>query len=112
MVSKSPRCRLNLPLGSQRALGIAIALAAEPKLLLLDEPLGGMDMEEIEHMMQLIRKVQASGVTIVLVEHHMRAAMGLCGKLTVLNFGKLLAEGSPQEIRSNEDVIEAYLGST
>lgn len=112
LMDRKDQLALNLPLGSQRALGIAIALAAEPKLLLLDEPFSGMDVEEIGHMMQLIRKVQESGVTTVLVEHHMQAAMGLCEKLTVLNFGRLLAEGSPEEIRSNQDVIEAYLGST
>jgi len=102
---------LNLPLGSQRALAVAIALAAEPKLLLLDEPFAGMNPEETLQMMDLVRKVQESGVTIILVEHDMKAVMGLCEKLMVLNFGQLLAAGSPKEIRSNNQVIEAYLGS-
>ena len=99
-----------LPLGSQRALALAIALVSEPKLMLLDEPFAGMNPEETNHMMDLTRKVCESGITIVLVEHDMRAVMGLCNYLTVLNFGKLLAEGTPDEIRNNDRVIEAYLG--
>ncbi|HKJ50079.1 MAG TPA: ABC transporter ATP-binding protein [Gammaproteobacteria bacterium] len=99
-----------LPLGSQRALAVAIALAAEPKLLLLDEPFAGMNPEETRQMMDLTRRVRESGVSIVLVEHDMKAVMGLCGYLTVLNFGQLLAEGTPDEIRHNDRVIEAYLG--
>jgi len=99
-----------LPLGSQRALAIAIALASEPKLLLMDEPFAGMNPEETNHMMELTRRVQESGISIVLVEHDMKAVMGLCGYLTVLNFGQLLAEGTPEEIRTDRRVIEAYLG--
>lgn len=101
-----------LPLGSQRALAISVALASDPKLLLMDEPFAGMNIEETKHMMDLTRKVAESGITIVLVEHDMKAVMGLCGYLTVLNFGGLLAEGTPAEIRANEQVIEAYLGGT
>jgi branched-chain amino acid transport system ATP-binding protein len=99
-----------LPLGSQRALAISIALVSEPKLMLMDEPFAGMNPEETNHMMDLTRKVQESGITIVLVEHDMKAVMGLCHYLTVLNFGQLLAEGTPEEIRKNDKVIEAYLG--
>ncbi len=99
-----------LPLGSQRALALAIALVSEPKLMLMDEPFAGMNPEETNHMMDLTRKVRESGITIVLVEHDMKAVMGLCNYLTVLNFGKLLAEGTPDEIRNNDRVIEAYLG--
>ena len=99
-----------LPLGSQRALAISIALVSEPKLMLMDEPFAGMNPEETNHMMDLTRKVQESGITIVLVEHDMKAVMGLCHYLTVLNFGQLLAEGTPEEIRQNDKVIEAYLG--
>ena len=101
----------NLPHGLQRALGIAIALAAEPTLLLLDEPFAGMNPEETRHMMSLIAKVRERGITILLVEHDMKAVMGLCDRITVVNFGRLLAEGSRDEIRSNKDVIEAYLGA-
>ncbi|MDH3536474.1 MAG: ATP-binding cassette domain-containing protein, partial [Gammaproteobacteria bacterium] len=99
-----------LPLGSQRALAIAIALASEPKLLLMDEPFAGMNAEETRHMMDLTRRVRESGVSVVLVEHDMKAVMGLCGYLTVLNFGQLLAEGTPDEIRHDDRVIGAYLG--
>ncbi len=99
-----------LPLGSQRALAIAIALASEPKLMLMDEPFAGMNPEETNHMMDLTRRVQESGITIVLVEHDMKAVMGLCGYLTVLNFGQLLAEGTPEEVRNDKRVIDAYLG--
>jgi len=99
-----------LPLGSQRALAISIALVSEPKLMLMDEPFAGMNPEETNHMMELTRKVRESGITIVLVEHDMKAVMGLCNYLTVLNFGQLLAQGTPEEVRSNEKVIEAYLG--
>lgn len=102
---------MNLPHGLQRALGIAIALAADPKLLMLDEPFTGMNAEETRHMMDLVRKVRDRGVTILLVEHDMRAVMGLCDKITVLNFGRLLAEGPPDAVRANNDVIEAYLGA-
>lgn len=101
----------NLPHGLQRALGLAVALAADPRLLLLDEPFTGMNPEETRHMMALVEKVRGRGVTLLVVEHDMRAVMGLCDKITVLNFGRLLAEGSPDEIRTNEQVIEAYLGT-
>jgi branched-chain amino acid transport system ATP-binding protein len=100
----------DLPLGLQRALGLSIALVSEPKLLLMDEPFAGMNPEETNHMMDLTRKVHESGVTIILVEHDMKAVMGLCGYLTVLNFGQILAQGTPDDVRNNERVIEAYLG--
>jgi branched-chain amino acid transport system ATP-binding protein len=101
----------NLPHGLQRALGVAVALAAGPKLLLLDEPFTGMNPEETRHMMELVRRVRDRGVTLLLVEHDMQAVMGLCDRITVLNFGRLLAEGSPEEIRADPNVIEAYLGT-
>lgn len=100
-----------LPLGSQRTLAIAIALVSKPRLLLMDEPFAGMNPSESSHMMELTRKVRESGVTIVLVEHDMKAVMGLCDQLTVLNFGSLLAQGTPEQVRSNPDVVSAYLGS-
>jgi branched-chain amino acid transport system ATP-binding protein len=101
---------LNLPHGHQRALGVAIALATEPKVLMLDEPLTGMNPVEKEHMIALIRKLHDSGITILMVEHDMKSVMGLCIQISVLDFGKLLAEGPPEEILANPDVIEAYLG--
>jgi branched-chain amino acid transport system ATP-binding protein len=101
----------NLPHGHQRALGIAIALACEPNLLLLDEPLTGMTPTEKAHMIDLIRKVHQQGITILVVEHDMKSVMELCGYISVLDFGKLLAEGPPAEIQNDETVITAYLGT-
>ncbi len=100
-----------LPLGSQRTLAIAIALMSKPQLILMDEPFAGMNPEETGRMMQLTRKVCESGVTVVLVEHDMKAVMGLCDQLTVLNFGAVLSQGTPEQVRNNPDVINAYLGS-
>ena len=99
-----------LPLGLQRALALSIALVSGPTVMLMDEPFAGMDPEETNHMMELTRRVQESGITVVLVEHDMKAVMGLCDYLTVLNFGQVLAQGTPEDIRNNEKVIEAYLG--
>jgi len=100
-----------LPHGHKRILGIAIALAAQPKLLLLDEPLSGMNAEEVAGAMTLINRIWQSGTTILLIEHNMRAAMSLCQRITVLNFGRKIAEGPPEEIRENKEVIQAYLGA-
>jgi branched-chain amino acid transport system ATP-binding protein len=101
----------NLPHGHQRALGIAIAMAADPELLLLDEPVTGMNEVETTTMMGMIRGIRdKQGVTIVLVEHDMRAMMGLSEHIIALNFGKKIAEGTPHEVVNNRDVIEAYLG--
>jgi branched-chain amino acid transport system ATP-binding protein len=97
--------------GHKRILGIAIALAAEPKLLLLDEPLSGMNAKEVSETMELIHRLWQSGITILLIEHNMRAAMNLCQRIVVLNFGKKIAEGSPEEIKGNKEVIQAYLGA-
>jgi len=102
----------NLSHGHQRALGMAVALAADPKLMLLDEPFTGMNPEETRRMIELVRLVRDErGVTIMLIEHDMQAVMGLCETITVMNFGTLLAEGSPEQVRTNPAVIEAYLGS-
>jgi branched-chain amino acid transport system ATP-binding protein len=102
----------NLPHGHQRALGMAVAVAADPKLMLLDEPFTGMNPEETRRMAALVRRVRDEhGVTIMLIEHDMQAVMGLCDSITVMNFGTRLAEGTPAEVRANPDVIEAYLGS-
>lgn len=100
-----------LPHGYQRALNIAIALATEPKLLLLDEVTTGMNPVETESMMKKIRMLRdEKGITILLVEHDMKAVMQNCDKISVMNFGAKIAEGPPKEVSNNEEVIEAYLG--
>jgi branched-chain amino acid transport system ATP-binding protein len=101
----------NLPHGHQRALGIGIALASEPMFLMLDEPTSGMNMEEKETIMGLVGRIRERGITILVVEHDMKVVMGLCQRIVVLNFGVKIAEGSPDEIRANQDVIQAYLGA-
>lgn len=100
----------NLPHGHLRALGIAAALATGPEALLLDEPLAGMNPEETDRMVEMIDGVRKGGVTILLVEHDMRAVMRISDRIVALNFGRKIAEGRPEEIRGNPDVIEAYLG--
>jgi branched-chain amino acid transport system ATP-binding protein len=99
----------NLPHGYQKMLGIARALAIQPKLLLLDEPIAGMNPDEIEFTMAGVRKTQQQGTTIVIVEHNMRI-MHLCDRVVVINFGYKIAEGSPAEVRKNQEVIQAYFG--
>jgi len=102
----------NLPYGLQRALNVAIALATEPRLLMLDEPVAGMNPTETQEMTRIIRLIRDEmGMTVMLVEHDMRTVMNLCDKITVIDFGEKLAEGLPHEIRENKDVIEAYLGA-
>jgi branched-chain amino acid transport system ATP-binding protein len=100
----------NLPHGHLRALGIAVAMAAEPKVLLLDEPFAGMNIEETEAAVRLVRGLRERGVTVVLVEHDMSAVMRISDKIVVLNFGTKIAEGTPSQIQQNEAVIGAYLG--
>jgi branched-chain amino acid transport system ATP-binding protein len=102
----------SLPHGHKRILGIALALAAKPKLLLLDEPLSGMNAAEVEVAEVFINKIWQEKVTILLIEHNMKAAMSLCQRIIVLNFGKKIAEGSPKEIREDKNIIQAYLGDS
>jgi branched-chain amino acid transport system ATP-binding protein len=102
----------NLAHGYKRTLGIAAALAAEPTLLLLDEPLGGMNGEEVTETMALITRLWQQGITVLLIEHNMRATMSLCQRIVVLSFGKKIAEGIPSEIQANPEVVEAYLGGS
>ena len=100
----------NLPYGHQRELEIARALASEPKILFLDEPAAGMNPQETEHLMATIRKIRDTGVSVVLIEHDMKLVMNICDNITVLNYGQMIAQGTPHEIKNNPLVIEAYLG--
>ena len=101
----------NLPQGHLRALGIAIGLATNPKVLLLDEPFAGMNHDETMRTVELVSGVRDRGVTVLLVEHDMPAVMKISDRIVVLNFGEKIAEGTPDEIQENQQVIEAYLGS-
>jgi branched-chain amino acid transport system ATP-binding protein len=94
----------------QKRLAIGIAITTEPKLLLLDEPTGGINIEEINHLTDIIRKICNKGITICLIEHKMKMVMELCERILVLNYGTKIAEGTPQEVRNNEAAIKAYLG--
>jgi branched-chain amino acid transport system ATP-binding protein len=101
----------NLSHGHQKLLGIAVALAANPKLLLLDEPLAGMNPLEVTRALETIGQIRRRGIAILLIEHNMRAVMSICDRMVVLNFGTEIAEGAPEELKQNEEVIQAYLGA-
>jgi len=101
----------SLSYGNQRQLEIARALATSPRLLLLDEPAAGMNPAEVDELSRLILQVRERfGVTILLIEHQMKMVMSICERLTVLDFGQIIAQGTPEEVRGNERVLEAYLG--
>jgi branched-chain amino acid transport system ATP-binding protein len=107
------RCDLlakNLPHGNQRELQIAMAMATEPDLLLLDEPATGMNPEETLRLMNLIQSLRQMGMTIVIIEHNMKVIMKMCTQITVINFGEKIAEGTSRQIVSDEQVISVYLG--
>ena len=101
---------MHLPYGGQRRLEIARALATSPKLLLLDEPAAGLNDTETEELRNMLDALRSRGYTILLVEHDMQLVMRLCSRILVLNFGRLIASGTPAEVRTNQEVIDAYLG--
>ena len=100
----------NLPHGYLRSLGIAIAMAAQPRVLLLDEPFAGMNVDETDRAVTMVEGIRRRGVTVLLVEHDMRAVMRISDRIVVISFGSKIAEGTPLEIRNDEAVIAAYLG--
>lgn len=99
-----------LPYGDQRLVEIARAIALSPKVLLLDEPVAGMALDEMERVAEVVRQVAEQGIGIILVEHEMEFALGLCDEISVLNFGEKIAEGTPDVIRTHPEVVRAYLG--
>ena len=111
LADKKDEVAKNLPYGEQRRLEIARALAAKPKLLLLDEPAAGMNPQETQQLLQMIRWIRKEfDLTILLIEHDMSLVMNVCERIYVLDYGKIIASGTPDEIKNNKQVVEAYLG--
>ncbi len=103
---------MDLPFGTQKRVELGRALASEPKLLLLDEPAGGLNHEEVEALMELLRRVRGElGLTMLLVEHHMNMVMRISDRVVALDFGRKIADGTPSEVQANDDVVRAYLGT-
>ena len=109
--SKLPALAVDLTLSEQKRLEIARALATDPKLLLLDEPMGGLNATEIDQASNLVRDICRGGVTIIWVEHVLKAIMNVCDRVVVINYGKKIAEGAPEQVVENPEVIAAYLGT-
>jgi branched-chain amino acid transport system ATP-binding protein len=110
LASVKDKLASSLPHGQQKALGVCMGLAIQPRLLLLDEPMTGMNPTEALVMIDLVRKIRDKRITVLMVEHNMKVVMDLCDRIVVMNYGRKLAEGLPQEIQNNKNVIEAYLG--
>lgn len=111
LINKKDDYPNNLSPPEQRRLGLGMALSTEAKLLMLDETMTGLTPKEVDEFLNLLRKVRSSGTTLIVIEHLMRAVMSICERIIVLDYGKEIAEGTPEEIAHNEKVIEAYLGS-
>jgi len=110
LVNSRDRIAENLSSAEHRRLMIAVALATDPKLLLLDEPIAGMSRSEIDELLGMISKIREKGITVLLIEHNMRVVMDVSDRIVVLSYGVKIAEGNPEEIAKDEAVIEAYLG--
>jgi branched-chain amino acid transport system ATP-binding protein len=112
MADRSGRHAADLTLGEQKRLEIARALGTRPKILLLDEPMGGLNPTELENACRLVQRIRDGGVTVILVEHHMKAIMNISDRVVVLHHGVKIADGTPREVVQNRDVVAAYLGES
>jgi branched-chain amino acid transport system ATP-binding protein len=111
LADRAPEMAKNIPQESQKRLAVGLALATEPKLLLLDEPMGGLTEEENVGMMHLVQKIRGQGISILLIEHKMKIVMKISDRIVVLNYGRKIAQGPPEAVSRNGEVIEAYLGA-